>query len=280
MTYYPRKYENYPFDNQKLGERAGLESIPRYLTKDSVECVCSNGPAGEGLFAVNFHPKVDTTARYFELFSRDAQIILTLATPNVTTTAGSTAATLSNTNDLAVNTTYIIYSNTIPLDVLSPITFTTGNPLSTSITLSSSSGVTSGTSAAKIGKWEPYAVGVTFELNVVDFYSETTIKDYGKSPATLLNTSSTLTKIVLPFSNDTTELPIRMRSRYLYSLTAYCSDSNTVPAKATFLGRSIQTGSIASGNLGFDMTKSYSTQTNKTALTYNFIPYCRIREVL
>lgn len=62
---------------------------------------------------------------------------------SITTTAGSTAATLNATTGLATASTYTISSSTIPS--LNDITFTTGGTLSTAVTLSSSSNVTSGT---------------------------------------------------------------------------------------------------------------------------------------
>lgn len=64
------------------------------------------------------------------------------------TTNGTTAATLSSTAGLAINTKYYVSSTYI--DSTKGIYFTTGNPVTTNVTLSSSSGVTTGTAAATI----------------------------------------------------------------------------------------------------------------------------------
>lgn len=93
-----------------------------------------------------------------------------------------------------------------------------------------------------------------------------------KAPGANLNTSSTFVKTILPLSTDTTEVPITMNPRYLYSLTFYCTDSNQTSSRATFLGRSINDA------LSSDMTVGYSQQTGGTALKYDFIPYVRLRE--
>ena len=63
------------------------------------------------------------------------------------TTDGTTSATLSDTSSLKPNTTYYIYSSTIPIE--NHITFTTGDVISsTTVTLSSSTGVTTGTTTS------------------------------------------------------------------------------------------------------------------------------------
>lgn len=64
------------------------------------------------------------------------------------TTNGTTAATLSATTGLTADTKYYISSSYI--DATKGIYFTTSNPVTTNITLSSNTGVTSGTSAATI----------------------------------------------------------------------------------------------------------------------------------
>lgn len=66
----------------------------------------------------------------------------------ITTTAGSTSATLSDTTGLTTNQTYSITSSTIYQGT--PTTFTTSGTLSKSITLSSSAGLSTGTSDAII----------------------------------------------------------------------------------------------------------------------------------